>query len=123
MEIKSAELLLRIRPMSKARPRAVAGSSRPYMDKVYTEWKAKARALMGEWWADPPLDHINCLIVHFRGPARGDLDNRLGALLDAGNDLIWKDDNVNVIRSVAMRWDKESTADAHIYMKLVWEVR
>jgi Holliday junction resolvase RusA-like endonuclease len=97
------------------------GQSRPYTDKVYKEWLGRCRALMGEWWANPPLAHINCLICHFYGPARGDLDNRLGSLLDAGNGLIWKDDNVTVIGSVAMRWTHASPKNASIYMKIIWD--
>jgi len=107
--------------MSKARPRSYMGQSRPYMDKAYKTWKEQVRALMGEWWTDPPLPHINCLICTFVGPARGDLDNRLGAVLDAGNGLIWKDDNVTVINSVAMRWKHASEKDAHIYLKIIWD--
>jgi Holliday junction resolvase RusA-like endonuclease len=91
------------------------------MDKVYTEWKTKVRAYMGEWWTEPPLEHINCLVVHFYGPARGDLDNRLGSVMDAGNGLLWTDDNVTVIRAVAARYYKASTKEARIFMKLVWE--
>ena len=91
--MQTADLCLSIRPISKARPRSFMGQSRPYTDKVYKEWLGQCRALMGEWWTNPPLTHINCLICHFHGPARGDLDNRLGSLLDAGNGLIWKDDN------------------------------
>ena len=90
------------------------------MDKVYTEWKQNVRAFMGEWWTDPPLEFIHCLIVHFHGPARGDLDNRLGSVLDAGNGLIWSDDNVTVINAVAMRHYKKPTKEAHVYMKLIW---
>jgi len=122
MEVECRDLLLPFRPMSKPRPRSTIGVARPYMDKVYTEWKAKVRAYMGEWWVEPPLERINCMVVHFHGPARGDLDNRLGSVMDAGNGLIWTDDNVNVIRAVAARHIKASTKEARIYMKLIWEV-
>lgn len=119
--METADLLLNVRPMSKARPRSYAGQNRPYNDATYKEWLKTARALLGEWWTDPPLDHINCLIVTFVGPARGDLDNRLGALLDAGNGLVWRDDCVTVINSVAMRWEHASPKDAHIFLKLIWD--
>jgi len=89
MGLRHEDVFLPIRPMSKARPRLAAGKV-PYHDKVYTEWMKSCRALMGEWWAHPPLKFVNCLIVHFYGPARGDLDNRLGSVLDAGNGLIWQ---------------------------------
>jgi Holliday junction resolvase RusA-like endonuclease len=97
------------------------GQSRPYTDKVYKEWLGQCRALMGEWWTAPPLTHINCLICRFYGPARGDLDNRLGSVLDAGNGLIWKDDNVTVIGNIAMHWTHASPKEASIYMKIIWD--
>ena len=119
--MQTADLSLPIRPISKARPRSYMGQSRPYTDKVYKEWLGQCRALMGEWWTAPPLAHINCLICHFYGPARGDLDNRLGSLLDAGNGLIWTDDKVTVIGSIAMRWTHASPKEASIYMKIIWD--
>lgn len=119
MGLHHEDVFLPIRPMSKARPRLAAGKV-PYHDKVYTEWLKTCRALMGEWWAKPPLGYVNCLIVHFYGPARGDLDNRLGSVLDAGNGLIWKDDNVSVIGRCAMRWIHDKQANSRIYMKIIW---
>jgi Holliday junction resolvase RusA-like endonuclease len=93
------------------------------MDKEYKDWKRKVRAYMGEWWIDPPLKHINCMVVNFYGPCRGDLDNRIGSVMDAGNGLIWADDNVNVIRAIAARHVKSSVKEAHIRMKLIWETQ
>lgn len=113
------DVMLPIRPMSKARPRLAAGKV-PYHDKVYTEWLKDCRAHMAEWWTHPPLEHINCLIVHFYGPARGDLDNRLGSVLDAGTGLIWSDDNVKVIGTCALRWYHAKPSEACIYMKVIW---
>ena len=119
--MRTADLLLPYRPMSKPRPRATIKQSRPYMDKVYAEWKRQVRAVMGEWWVQPPLTQINCLIFTFRGPARGDLDNRVGAVLDAGNGLIWKDDNVTVIPAIAARWIKTPVKESSVYIKIIWE--
>ena len=93
------------------------------MDHDYMEWRRNVRAYMGEWWAKPPLTFINCLVVHFYGPSRGDLDNRIGAVMDAGNGLIWTDDNVSVINAIASRHVKTSTKEAHIFMKIVWPVQ
>ena len=117
--LRHADVYLPIRPMSKARPRLAAGKA-PYHDRVYREWKDRCRALMGEWWTDPPLKHVNCLIAHFYGPAQGDLDNRLGSVLDAGNGLIWTDDNVKVIGRCAMRWIHDKPIKSRIYLKLIW---
>jgi Holliday junction resolvase RusA-like endonuclease len=119
--MQQIDISLALPPKSKARPRAYMGQARPYMDAAYKEWVRKARALMGEHWTLPPLDHIAVLVVAFYGPARGDLDNRLGSLLDAGNGLIWKDDNVNVIGTVAMSWHKTSLKDAHINFSVLWQ--
>ena len=121
MRTHLADLLIPLPPMSKPRPRGTAGQSRPYMDKNYVAWKAQARAHMGEWWVHQPLDHLNCLVVHFYGPARGDLDNRIGAVMDAGNGLLWTDDNVKVISAIASRHFRTPIKEARIYMKLVWE--
>jgi Holliday junction resolvase RusA-like endonuclease len=119
--MQSIDMHLPLAPKSKARPRTYMGQARPYMEAAYKDWIKKARALMGEHWTLPPLDHINCLVVTFYGPARGDLDNRLGALLDAGNGLIWADDNVKVIGTVAMKWRKSSLKDAHINFTVIWQ--
>lgn len=119
--MQQVDIHLPLAPKSKARPRAYMGQARPYMDAAYKDWVRRARALMGEHWTGQPLDHINVLVVTFFGPARGDLDNRLGSLLDAGNGLIWKDDNVNVIGTVAMSWQKTSLKDAHINFSVLWQ--
>ena len=119
--MRTADLVLPFRPMSKPRPRSTLNRARPYMDKVYVDWKNGVRAVMGEWWTLPPLTKINCLIFSFKGPARGDLDNRVGAVLDAGNGLVWKDDCVSVIPTIAARWSKASIKEARIYIKIIWE--
>ena len=119
--MQTADLLLPFRPMSKPRPRVSVGRARPYMDKVYTEWKQSVRAVMGEWWTHPPLTCISCLIFTFRGPARGDLDNRVGAVMDTGNGLIWKDDNVAIIPAIAARWIKAPIKESSVYIKVIWE--
>lgn len=94
---------------------------RVYMPASYVQWKDTVRALMGEWWTDPPLEKVICLVLTFRGPARGDLDNLAGAVLDSGNGLVWRDDRVGVISSMALRWTKTSTTNQSIYMKVIWQ--
>lgn len=118
-KLQSADVFLPIRPMSKARPRLAAGKA-PYHDKNYRDWLMRCRALMGEWWTQEPLQKISCLVVHFHGPQRGDLDNRLGSILDAGNGLIWTDDNVKVIPRCAMQYFKTKETEARIYIKVIW---
>ena len=105
--------------MSKARPR-FAGGKVPYMPKEYMKWKKDLRALMAEWWTDPPLEHVERIDLIFKGPARHDLDNLMGAVLDAGNDLIWCSDRCNVIPNLFGSWTKTKPADSSIYLRVRW---
>ena len=93
------------------------------MPPAYVKWKSNLRGQMGEWWTENPLPRIAVLTLVFSGPARGDLDNLAGAVLDAGNGLIWADDRVNVITCITARWQKTKPADSSIYMKIIWETK
>ena len=119
--LKSREIHLPLRPISKPRPRSYMGQSRPYNDPVYKRWIEQAKAHMTEFWIMKPLDFVTNLDVRFHGPARGDLDNRLGAILDAGNGIIWRDDNVKVIGNVTMKWYQTKEKEAFIKLLVVWE--
>lgn len=90
------------------------------MPAAYKQWIADARMHLGEWWTNPPLDHVDELAVHFYGPARGDLDNRVGSLLDAMNGLVIIDDNVNVLPRMRLAFTKAKTTEARIYIRLTW---
>lgn len=118
--MRTADFELRVRLMSKARPRTPKRGGRPYMPPAYMEWKATVRAMLAEWWTLPPLPEVRCLCLTFRGPARGDLDNLAGAVLDAGNGLIWTDDRVGVMPVMALRWAKAKEHDQSIYLKVIW---
>ena len=118
--MQSREFVLPLRPISKARPRSFQGQARPYMPVTYKNWIKDARMHLSEWWTDAPLDHVDELAVHFYGPARGDLDNRVGSLLDAMNGLVVVDDNVNVVPRMRLAFTKAKTADARIYICLTW---
>lgn len=91
------------------------------MPTAYKQWKSNLRGLMGEWWTMPPLESVNALVFTFSGPARGDLDNLAGAVLDAGNGLIWVDDRVLVVPAIAARWKRAKKAESSIFMKIFWE--
>ena len=119
--LKSREIHLPLRPISKPRPRSYMGQRRPYNDPVYKRWIEQAKAHMTEFWIMKPLDFVTNLDVRFHGPARGDLDNRLGAILDAGNGIIWRDDNVKVIGNVTMKWYQTKEKEAFIKLLIVWE--
>lgn len=119
--MNSRDFYLPLRPISKARPRSFRGQARPYTDTVYKEWLTTARTLLEEWWIHPPLSHVSLMDVEFYGPARGDLDNRLGSVLDAMVQAkVVTDDNVNVIPRIRMSFTKTRPADAQIYIKLTW---
>ncbi len=118
--MQSREFTLPLRPISKARPRSFQGQARPYMPAAYKQWIKDARMHLSEWWTDAPLDNVDELAVRFYGPARGDLDNRVGSLLDAMNGLVIVDDNVNVLPRMRIAFTKARTADARIYLRLTW---
>lgn len=119
--MQTADFELRVPLMSKARPRSPRGGGRPYMPAAYMQWKATVRALLAEWWTDPPLEKVSCLVLTFRGPARGDLDNLAGAVLDSGNGLVWADDRVSVVPAMALRFTRVSQKQSSIYLKVIWE--
>jgi Holliday junction resolvase RusA-like endonuclease len=77
--------------------------------------------MLEEWWVEPPLEHVNHMDVEFYGAARGDLDNRVGSVLDAMVQAkVVVDDNVNVVPKICMSFTKAKPADAQIYIKLTW---
>ena len=116
--MRQARIVLHVPLMSKARPRAFRGQAVPYMPAAYKKWKANVRAQLSEWWTDPPLEVVNGLSKRFRGPARADLDNRMGAVLDCGNQICWKDDRVSVISTVTGHHERAPEKDAQIELKL-----
>ena len=118
VKVQCREIWLPFRPISKARPRF---SGHAYTDKVYAQWKGDVHAFLAEWWTEAPLDRLNVLVAHFYGPARGDLDNRVGSLLDAAKGVLFTDDAVKVIPAMVLKHHKTSTKEARIYLMLVWE--
>lgn len=119
--MQAADFELRVPLMSKARPRFNRRTGAVYSPEAYEDWKATVRAILAEWWTVEPLDGVHCLLLSFRGPARGDLDNLAGAVLDAGNELIWRDDTVAVIPTLALRFTKVPPKQSSIYIKVIWE--
>ena len=104
---------------SKARPRSFSGQKVPYMPAKYKKWKAEVRAQLAEWWTEPPLEKVKIVTLKFKGPARADLDNLMGAILDTGNGLIWKDDRLSIISKLYGEFEKAKEADSQIELK-VW---
>lgn len=111
-------ITLHVPLMSKARPRSFSGQKVPYMPAAYKKWKADVRAQLAEWWVDPPLETVNVLSLRFAGPARADLDNLMGAILDCGNQLVWRDDRVSVISKLVGEHKKAKQKDSTIEIRL-----
>jgi len=111
-------LVLEIPPRSKERPRFNGRVA--HLSHRYRQWKEQCSALISEWWVDPPLDDVVLLHCHFFGAAQGDADNLIGAVMDAGNKIVWSDDSVRVIRKITAVWTKTPKANAHIRLNVVW---
>ena len=100
---------------SKARPRFAQGHA--YLPKDYREWKTlchnqlKGVFEQNGWDQITQAKHIS---IHFCGHARHDLDNLVGAVLDAGlSDSkglgAWVDDRVTVFPSLCATYEKSSS--------------
>ena len=118
----SRELRIPLRPMSKERPRSFQGQSRPYMSRNYKLWMKDCVAVMQEWWPWPPLQKVEHIHIEHHGAARGDLDNKTGAVMDAlVKAKVIIDDNVTVVGDRTERFVKAKTKDSHIIVRLEWE--
>ena len=112
-KMQSRELHIPLRPMSKERPRSFSGQTRPYMSRNYKLWLKDAITVMQEWWIYPPLQQTQCVGITLFGPARGDLDNKAGSVMDAlVKAKVLSDDNVNVVPNLNLRFRKTKTKDA-----------
>ena len=121
-KVQSRELHIPLRPMSKERPRSFQGQSRPYMSRNYKLWMKDCVAVMQEWWPWPPLQKVEHIHIEHHGAARGDLDNKTGAVMDAlVKAKVIIDDNVTVVGDRTERFVKASTKDSHIIVRLEWE--
>ena len=120
-KMHSRELHIPLRPMSKERPRSFSGQTRPYMSRNYKLWLKDAMAVMTEWWVQPPLERTECIGITLFGPARGDLDNKAGSVMDAlVKSRVITDDNVNVVPNLNLRFRRAKTKDAHIHVRILW---
>ena len=111
-------ITLHVPLMSAARPRSFSGQKVPYMPAAYKKWKADVRAQLAEWWVDPPLETVNVLSLRFAGPCRADLDNLMGAILDCGNKLVWRDDRVSVISKIIGEHKKAKAEESTIEIRI-----
>jgi len=86
----------------KARPRVTAHGT--FMPPGYMDWKQETSNLLRRAHAAPPLEgllDVRVWISSTKKP-RGDIDNLLGAVLDAGNGVVWVDDRK--IGSASCSW-------------------
>ena len=121
-KMQTRELHIPLRPMSKERPRSFQGQSRPYMSRNYKLWMKDCVAVMQEWWVLPPLQKVEHIHIEHHGAARGDLDNKTGAVMDAlVKAKVIIDDNVTVVDDRTERFVKASVKNSHIIVRLDWE--
>lgn len=99
---------------SKARPRFANGHA--YLPKDYREWKDRCRLYINDifetngWHQISNAKHLS---MKFYGHARHDLDNLIGAVLDAGASNskrpgAWIDDRVAIFPSICATFEKSS---------------
>lgn len=102
---------------SKARPR-MTRSGHAYMAQSYRDAQAEMRKQLKAQWDNGVLDGPIALYLDLYGEARQDLDNVIGFLLDAAgpsksqSGLLWEDDRVSVISTIAARWTKAKKAES-----------
>lgn len=108
---------IKLPPMAKARPRVTRRGT--YMPKPYQQWRQKFCALVGR----PPKPLAGHLAIAIRiytksGKMRPDLDNVVGAVLDALQDaqVIAND---RTVRQIGASLDQD---DVPCIDLMVWEV-
>lgn len=101
-------------PIGKARPRVTSRGA--YMPTAYRQWLDVVKREALAYWAEheecadkdcavrwyDPAHHAICLTLVFRLPdrRRRDLDNLAGAVMDALNGVLWRDDS-QIVRLAA----------------------
>ena len=103
---------------SKARPR-MTRSGHTYMDPRYKAAREEMRRHLRRQWHRPPLEGPIALYVKLTGEGRGDADNIVGFLMDAGGPLrdepaiTWVDDRVSIISPVIVEWVRAPKAQSN----------
>lgn len=125
MTLQLAEIRLQVPLQPKDRPRASTkdGVLRSHRNPKYVAWMKKARALLQKHWVGPLLTGKTLISVRmmFYGPGRSDLDNLVGAVLDAGTGIIWVDDRVTIVRYVEASWKQKPIKDQSIYLGIIYD--
>lgn len=121
--MREIQLVLDVPLKSKARPRFARGRS--YLPSDYREWRKVAEDQLKALWLafDLPTVASATVYLEFYGPGRFDLDNLIGAVLDAGLPCkktgwrgCWKDDRVTVFGEIHATWVR--SRDEHIRVRL-----
>jgi Holliday junction resolvase RusA-like endonuclease len=120
MALRTADFVLPVPLQPKSRPRFGKGSA--YKDSKYKAWTKSAQAILAEWWTIPPLGKGQVVALHltFCGPGTSDLDNLAGAVMDAGNGIVWQDDRVTVLQRIEAQWQQQPKNNQFIYLKVIW---
>jgi Holliday junction resolvase RusA-like endonuclease len=120
MALRTADFVLPVPLQPKARPRFGRGGA--YTDSKYRAWMQNVRAILSEWWTAPPLKKGQVVSLHlkFFGPGTSDLDNLEGAVMDAGNGIVWVDDRVIVLQHISAKWEPRPKNQQSIYLKVIW---
>jgi len=90
-----------------------------YMPPAYKEAQRSIRKLIISQWGREPLSGPIGLNVKVYGEGRGDLDNIIGALMDAANSILWLDDRVSVIKSLSIEWEKAPRAQSRWVVQII----
>lgn len=120
------EFTLHVPLKSKARPRFAGGHG--YLPRDYRQWKEKCTSCIKAIWDEngwTPIVAADTIVLDFVGPARHDLDNLVGAILDAGLPCprlgfagAWVDDRVSVFPSISASFSKGKPECIHCLIRL-----
>jgi len=120
--MKQADFVLPVNLQPKARPR-FRRFGKAYTDEKYRAWMENTASILSEWWPHPPLEKGEVIAIHmtFHGPGTSDLDNLAGAVMDAGQGVVWTSDRVTVIRRLELEWVGSKKADQFIVLKVIYQ--
>jgi len=108
--LESIRLVFPMPLFSKARPRVTQYGV--FMPKDYLDKRKQMITLIQEQYTGEPIETPIRLDVELFGEGRGDADNIIGSLMDAGNKLLWADDRLGIISEISVVWTKTKKADS-----------
>lgn len=119
--MQEADFILPVPLQPKARPR-FRRYGKAYTDEKYRGWMQNVSAILAEWWCRPPLGKGELIALHltFYGPGTSDLDNLAGAVMDAGQGVVWESDRVTCIRRMELEWAKMPIKEQSIHLKVIY---